>query len=53
MLNAEIAPTTHRATADYRSERTQKQSAAWFKGAQRFFQQYLIYWIVPILILIG
>src|SRR4051812_28536577 len=53
MLKAEISPTTHLAETSYRSGRTQKQSDAWIKGALQFFQTYLIYWVLPIAILIG
>lgn len=51
MLNAEAAPTTH-VDAVYRPAQT-PPSAAWIANARRFFNTYLIYWIVPILILIG
>ena len=53
MLNAEIAPTTQLAEAGYDAGRSQRQSAAWRAGAWHFFDQYLIYWIVPMAILVG
>lgn len=52
MLNAEIAQTTHIAEV-YRPSAQPTRSAAWIAQTRRLFHQYIIYWIVPVAILIG